>query len=161
MAAASKEIGRRIAVVGTTGCGKTYVAEALADILGISYVCNDAIEWRPDWQPTPAEVRVAEMEAATGGDAWTSDGNISSSAGQDQIVLERCDTIVWLDLPRWQVWSQVTWRSLGRIRSREPLWHGNVESWSRLRRATRSFSGRFAPSTGAGENTGQCSPTQR
>jgi adenylate kinase family enzyme len=120
---------RRIAVIGTSGCGKTYVAEALAERLSIPYVCNDAIIWRPDWVPTPREERAREMETATRGEAWTFDGNFAGNP-EDGILLERCDTIVWLDLPRWQVWSQVTWRTLRGLITKKPHWqNGNVERW--------------------------------
>jgi adenylate kinase family enzyme len=120
--------GRRIAVVGASGCGKSYVAEALAAKLGIPYVCNDAIIWRPDWVPTPRDERALEMEASTRGPAWTFDGNLNAS--EDATVLERCDTIVWLDLPRWQVWSQVTWRTIRGLITKTPHWrNGNVERW--------------------------------
>lgn len=47
--------GQRIVVVGTSGCGKTYVAKALAERLGIRYISNDAIIWRPNWVETPRE----------------------------------------------------------------------------------------------------------
>jgi adenylate kinase family enzyme len=121
-------LGSRIAVIGTSGSGKTYVAEALARRLGIPYVCNDAIIWRPDWVPAPRDERAAEMEAATRGPAWTFDG--SFGAPEDEVVLERCDTIVWLDLPRWQVWPQVTWRTLRGLITKKPHWQdGNVERW--------------------------------
>ncbi len=40
----------------------------------------------------------------------------------------RCDTIIWLDLPRWRVWSQVVLRSFRRIVTREELAHGNRET---------------------------------
>ena len=47
------------------------------------------------------------------------------------IVLSRCDTIVWLDLPRWQVWPQVLWRTLRGLITKRPHWrNGNVERWS-------------------------------
>jgi adenylate kinase family enzyme len=122
--------GHRIAVIGTSGAGKTYVAEALAAKLGIPYVCNDAIIWRPDWIPTPRDQRAEEMELATRGDAWTFDGNLFASNAEDVFVLERCDTIVWLDLPRRQVWSQVLWRTLRGLITRKPHWrNGNVERW--------------------------------
>jgi adenylate kinase family enzyme len=120
-------LGRRICVIGTSGSGKTFVAEALARLLVIPYVCNDAIIWRPDWVPTPRGVRAAEMDEATRGPAWTFDGNFGSP--EDAIVLERCDTIVWLDLPRRQVWSAITQRTLWRAWTKEPMWHGNVERW--------------------------------
>jgi len=120
--------GSRIAVIGTSGSGKTYVAEALAQRLGIPYVCNDAIIWRPDWVPAPREERAAELEAATRGPAWTFDGNFGSP--EDEIALRRCDTIVWLDLPRWQVWWQVTVRTLRGLITKQPHWqNGNVERW--------------------------------
>ena len=120
--------GRRICVVGTSGCGKTYVAEALAQRLGIRYVCNDAIIWRANWVPTPRDERLQQVHAAAALDAWTFDGNLS--APEDQPVLDRFDTIVWLDLPRWQVHSQVLRRTLTGLITKEPLWqHGNVERW--------------------------------
>jgi adenylate kinase family enzyme len=120
--------GRRICVIGTSGCGKTYVAEALARILGVPYINNDAIIWRPNWQPAPPEERFASVDAATGQDSWTFDGNLGAERPEDLLVLERCDSIVWLDLPRWQVWSQVVRRTLVRIVRRDELWHGNRES---------------------------------
>jgi hypothetical protein len=68
------------------------------------------------------------MEAQTRGPAWTFDGNFGSP--EDDVVLERCDTIVWLDLPRWQVWPAVTWRTLRGLVTKRPHWRGgNVERW--------------------------------
>jgi adenylate kinase family enzyme len=121
--------GSRICVIGTSGTGKTYVAEALANILGLRYVSNDALIWRANWQEVPREERFVAFEAATREGGWTFDGNLGPDAG-DQLVLGRCDTIVWLDLPRWQVWPAITLRTLSRAWSREPMWHGNVERWS-------------------------------
>lgn len=45
------------------------------------------------------------------------------------MVLSRCDTLVWLDLPRWQVMATITMRTLWRAVTRERLWHENVERW--------------------------------
>jgi hypothetical protein len=47
-------------------------------------------------------------------------------------VLERCDTLVWLDLPRRQVHTQVLGRTLRRLAKRTELWHGNRERVSML-----------------------------
>jgi adenylate kinase family enzyme len=125
------EPGRHICVVGTSGSGKTYVAQQLASVLGLYYVCNDAIIWRAGWQETPDDDVYAEMDASTRGDGWTFDGNLGLKPNE-QLVLARCDTIVWLDLPRWQIWSQVVRRTFSRLVSKKPLWHGNVERWSML-----------------------------
>lgn len=124
--------GSRISVLGTSGSGKTYVAEALARILDIPYVSNDAIIWRTNWQETPQEQRYAETDAGTRQDARTFDGNLNPERPEDRLVLDRCDTLVWLDLPRWQVWTAITLRILSRAFTRRPMWHGNVERWSNL-----------------------------
>ena len=121
-------VGRRIAVIGTSGAGKTYVATALATKLGIPYVCNDAIIWQPNWRPAPTDERRRLMDAAAAQDAWTFDGNLT--AVEDKAILDRCDTIVWLDLPRWQVHSQVIFRTIKGLITREPISeNGNVEQW--------------------------------
>lgn len=122
--------GRRIAVVGTSGSGKTYVAKALAARLGIPYVSNDAIIWRPNWTPTPDGERLALHRKALAADAWTFDGNFGSLAKpEEHHVLERIDTLIWLDLPRWRVFAQLLWRTVRRAVTREELWHGNRESF--------------------------------
>ena len=121
-------LGRRIAVIGTSGAGKTYVATTLATKLGISYICNDAIIWQAGWRQTPAHERLRLMRVAAAQDAWTFDGNLT--AVEDRAILESCDTIVWLDLPRWQVHGQVLLRTLRGLITREPIWeNGNVEQW--------------------------------
>jgi len=124
--------GQRICVVGTSGSGKSYVAQALAERLGLPYVENDALIWRPGWEPVPDEERLPAFEEATAGNSWTFDGNLSLRRPEDRLVLDRCDTVVWLDLPRWQVHSQVVLRSFRRLLTRERLFHGNVERWSTL-----------------------------
>ena len=116
-------------MIGTSGSGKTTVAEALARILEVPYICNDAIIWGPNWQPVPRDAVYQEIEEATRGDYWTFDGNLNLNNAEDLLILERCDTIVWLDLPRREVWWQITRRTIERAFTREPMWHGNVERW--------------------------------
>lgn len=120
--------GQRICVIGTSGAGKTYVAKALAAKLGLGYISNDALIWGPNWTWVQREARLSIFDEATRDDGWTIDGNLGTNS-EDQLVWERCDTIIWLDLPRWQVHSQVLWRTLCRLLLRTRLWHGNVESW--------------------------------
>lgn len=122
--------GRRIAVLGTSGCGKTFVAKRLAGILGVPYICSDAIYWGPDWIENPPDKRYAGYEQATAGDAWTFDGNVDGmSDNKGQLILKRADTLIWLDLSRLQVFKQVLRRTIQRAWTREPIWHNNCESW--------------------------------
>jgi adenylate kinase family enzyme len=116
--------------VGTSGSGKSHVARRLAESLGVPYVCNDAIIWRPNWTPNPRPQRFIEFDAATRGDGWTFDGNIGSlKDAEDQMILGRADTLVWLDLPRLEVMRQLLVRTIARSWTRQPLWHGNRETW--------------------------------
>jgi adenylate kinase family enzyme len=122
--------GKRIVVFGTSGSGKTYIAQRLADRLGIRYICNDEIIHGPNWTTPPAEQQLARFDEATAGDAWTLDGNfLSLKDPQDRLVLRRADTVVWLDLPRRTVYRQVVWRTFLRSLLRTELWHGNRENW--------------------------------
>jgi adenylate kinase family enzyme len=120
--------GKRICVVGTSGSGKTYVARALAEKLGLTYICNDALILGPNWTPVPKEDVFIAQEAAMRAPAWTFDGNLTLSRPEDRLARERCDTLVWLDLPRWQTHWQVLRRTIVRVLTRETLWHGNRES---------------------------------
>jgi adenylate kinase family enzyme len=120
---------RRISVVGTSGSGKSTVGRQLARGLGVPFVELDSIYHQPGWVPLPAEEfrrRVAE-EAA--GEGWVIDGNYSKAR---PLVWARADTVVWLDLPRWTVMRQVTWRSLRRAAFGTELWNGNRERWANL-----------------------------
>jgi adenylate kinase family enzyme len=125
--------GRRIVVVGTTGAGKTFVAQRLAERLGVPFICNDAIIWGPNWTPTPKPIRFERFDQATRAQAWTIDGNIGAIKDpEDGLILQRADTILWLDLPRLTVMSQLFLRTMHRMWTREELWHGNRERFHYL-----------------------------
>lgn len=121
-------LGQRICVVGTSGAGKSYVARAIAGRLGLRYIDADSHIWRANWESVPRDEQYIAFDHATTGGGWTFDGNLGPSS-EDQLVLSRCDTIVWLDLPRWEVMASITRRTLWRAITRERLWHGNVERW--------------------------------
>ncbi|HSL33311.1 MAG TPA: hypothetical protein VK871_06650 [Candidatus Limnocylindrales bacterium] len=124
---AGTDLGRRIAIVGTSGSGKTTVARRLAAALDLPHVELDALFWRPDWRQAHLEEFRASVDAATGGDAWICDGNYSRAR---DIILPRAETVVWLDLPLRTCLWRVLRRTVARIRRREHLWGTNRESWS-------------------------------
>jgi adenylate kinase family enzyme len=115
---------RRIAVVGTSGSGKTILAQRLARHLGIKHVELDAVYWGPDWTPSPREVLRERVAQALVGLAWITDGNYGAVR---DIVWGRADTVVWLDYALPVVMARVTWRTLRRSLSGEELWNGNHE----------------------------------
>jgi adenylate kinase family enzyme len=117
----------RIVVVGTGGSGKTTVARELAGRLGVPHVELDELFHGPGWTETPAEEFRRRVAAATDGDGWVVDGNYERFLGD--LVLDRADTVVWLDIPLSVSLRRVTRRTIGRIRTGEELWSGNRESW--------------------------------
>jgi adenylate kinase family enzyme len=118
---------RRVAVVGTSGSGKTTFSIRLADRLGVRHVELDAHFWQPDWQQPDRDAFNERMIAILAGlDGWVCDGNYGS------IAADHADTIVWLDLPLRTCLWRVLRRAVRRARQREILWGTNHESWSRL-----------------------------
>lgn len=119
------QLGSRIVIVGTTGCGKTTLANTLARRFKIAHIELDALHWDAGWQMAPLEIFRERTNAATAGDAWVADGNYSKVR---DIVWTRAETLIWLDygLPL-ILWRQV-WRGLKRSISHEELWNGNRET---------------------------------
>jgi adenylate kinase family enzyme len=116
---------RRVHVIGTSGSGKTTVAGTIADKLGIRHIELDAIHWQPGWTELPEdEFNQRVKEAIEEGD-WTIDGNYSAVR---QLIWERVDTIVWLDMPFIPVFLRVLWRTIRRFVTREELWNTNTEN---------------------------------
>lgn len=116
--------GERIAVVGTTGAGKTTLASRLANLLGYPHIELDALNWGPGWTPAPVELFRERAAQQAAWDRWVCDGNYSVLR---PIIWGRADTLVWLDYPLvvvlWRLWRR-TWR---RAITQEELWNGNRE----------------------------------
>ena len=113
---------QRVAVVGTTGSGKTTLAARLALCLGLPHTELDALHWDADWTPSPLfRERVAGALQAP---RWVVDGNYGVVR---DIVWGRADTLVWLDYPFHVVMRQLTRRTSRRVLRQETLWNGNRE----------------------------------
>lgn len=122
--AAEPSLGRRIVVRGATGSGKTTLTRRLGALLDLPVIELDALFWQPNWAETPApefrEKVAAALAAAPAG--WVCDGAYNSRLGG--LVASRGDTLIWLHLP-WRVsfWRLLK-RTVGRARTREPMWGG-------------------------------------
>lgn len=122
----SPDAMRRIAVIGTTGAGKSTLAARVAVARGCPFVELDALYWGPGWTPFPREHFRQQVTAVLAGDAWTTGGNYSAAR---DLIWARADTLVWLDYPLPVVLWRLTRRTLRRIVTQEQLWGGNVETW--------------------------------
>ena len=117
----------RIAVVGGSGSGKTTVARRLAELHDLQYVELDALFWGPNWTECPRDEFRTRVEDAVSGDAWVTDGNYTRHLGD--LVLERAELVVWLDLPLRVTFPRLWRRTRQRMRDRTELWAGNRETW--------------------------------
>ena len=115
---------RRVAVVGTTGSGKTTLASRLAQRLGIPHVELDGLYWSPGWTPAEPEAFRERAAQALRGAAWVTDGNYRQVR---DIIWGRADTVVWLDYPLAVILSRVVRRTVRRVVRREELWNQNRE----------------------------------
>ncbi len=115
----------RIAVIGTTGSGKTQFAKRLAERLGFPHVELDRLHWDPDWTPKPIEELRALVDQATQGSQWICDGNYSIVR---DLVWTRADTIVWLNYSFPVVFSRAVRRTLVRCLTGKKLYADNQET---------------------------------
>jgi adenylate kinase family enzyme len=120
---------RRIAIVGTTGSGKSVLAERLAPLLAAEHVELDSLFWTEGWRPVLPELFRQRVEAATSGERWI----VAGIYGQVRdLVWGRADTLVWLDYPLPLVLRRLALRTVKRVVTREDLWNtGNRESLAR------------------------------
>lgn len=116
---------RRVAIIGSTGAGKTTLAAALADRLGVPHVELDSLYWEAGWQPVSREVLRDRIELALG-DGWVTDGNYGQAR---DLIWGRADTLIWLDMPLIVALWRVVSRTLRRIVSGEVLWNDNRETF--------------------------------
>lgn len=100
---------KRVAIFGCGGAGKSTLARHLGKVTGLPVVHLDREHWQPGWvEPDRAEwhARVAELVA---GERWIIDGNYG---GTMEMRVERADTVVFMDFPRWLCLYRVSKRAL-------------------------------------------------
>jgi adenylate kinase family enzyme len=115
----------RLVVIGPSGSGKTRLSARLAELLHARHVEIDALWHGPNWESCGPEELHRRVSAATEGDGWICDGTYHTIIGP--LVLERAESVVWLDLPVARVIWRLLWRTWVRKRDNVELWNGNRE----------------------------------
>jgi adenylate kinase family enzyme len=117
---------RRVVVFGTTGSGKSWLAERLAERARLRLIELDKLNWGPNWVPAPIELLRHRVEREIRDGDWIVVGNYDSVR---DLTWRAADTLIWLDLPIALVIWRLFWRTLRRSVTRENLWGtGNTES---------------------------------
>ena len=149
---------QRIAIIGCSGGGKSTLARALGERLGLPVIHLDTLFWKPGWTESAAEPFRQAVEAAAEGEAWVIDGNFISASTAH---LARADTVIWLDQPRvlclWRAFRRAI-TSFGRARADlapgcpervDPTFYRYIWNWDRLTRPRmESALATYAPCAG-------------
>jgi len=116
---------RRVAIIGSSGSGKSMLARRLGDITGLPVVHIDTLFWLPGWVARgEAEFdEVLRQEVAK--DRWIIDGNYSRTM---PARLAAADTVIWLDFARRVcLWRAVKRRIIHHGKSRPDMSAGCAE----------------------------------
>ena len=116
----------RVAVVGTSGAGKTTFARRLAQITDGVHVELDAIHWQPNWVELPTEELRELVSQAVAQERWVIDGNYGKVR---DLIWRRATHVIWLNYPFLTVFTRVLFRTVRRLITREVLFAGNRESF--------------------------------
>ncbi len=81
----------RIAIIGTTGSGKTTLAQHLAKRLNLLHIESDSQRFLPGWNTRSPEEFRARISALTAHPRWIIDGNYSILR---DIVWGQADTLI-------------------------------------------------------------------
>ena len=89
----------RILIIGCPGSGKSTLARALKEKLHLPVIHLDQLWWKDGWEHVTREEFDSRLAMALNMDEWIIDGNYSRTIPQR---ISRCDTIIYLDVDRWE-----------------------------------------------------------
>jgi adenylate kinase family enzyme len=88
---------KKVLVIGSSGAGKSTFSRCLSEKTGLPLIHLDVLYWKPNWVETDKEEWKRILEKAVAGDSWIMDGHFG---GTVEMRLEKCDTVIFLDMPR-------------------------------------------------------------
>lgn len=120
---------KRIYLFGSSGVGKTTLGKVLAKGLELPFIELDALHHQSNWTSMDEVEFRDRVSDIVRGDEWVVDG--AYSAVRD-LILQRADTLIFLDYSRARIFIQLLSRTLRRGILRTQLWNGNRERLHKL-----------------------------
>lgn len=97
----------RTLLIGCGGSGKSTLARQMAECSGLPVIHLDRHFWKPMWVATPKAQWAETVRELTEQPQWIMDGNYGGTMAQR---MEACDSVVFLDRPRWLCLSRIAKR---------------------------------------------------
>lgn len=119
---------RRMLCFGVTGSGKSTLAGELAAARGLPLHLVDDLCWEPGWIQSSIEVQDARIEPVLRSAEYVID---SVYGRHNALALANVDAVVALDYPRHISLGRLIRRTVRRIRKRDLVCNGNVETVAR------------------------------
>ncbi len=88
---------KRILIIGCGGAGKSTLARAMGQKLGLPVVHLDKLFWHPGWVESSKEEIDTKICQEMVRDKWIMDGNYNRTMPER---LKYCDTVIYLDFSR-------------------------------------------------------------
>lgn len=89
----------RVLILGSSGAGKTTLANELHATTGLPIIYLDTEFWQPGWTEPSEQKWARDVEELAARSRWIMDGNFLDTLA---LRLARADTIIFLDFPRWR-----------------------------------------------------------
>lgn len=108
---------KKVIVIGSGGSGKSTFSRMLGDKLDIPVVHLDKLYWHAGWVKTPKDEWEEIVRREIEKPEWIMDGNFG---GTRPMRLAACDTVIFLDLPRWLCMYRILKRTITFRRGTRP-----------------------------------------
>ena len=140
--------GRRVAVFGNAGAGKSTLARRLSEITGIPLHPLDLIQYRRGGGKVPDQEYLRAHEELLRRDAWIIDGFGSVASAWERF--SQADTLIYIDLPLathyWWVTKRLVralWALPEGWPEGSPIWRSTVSSYKVVWRCHRRLTPRY------------------
>lgn len=100
---------KKVVVIGSGGSGKSTFSRQLGEVTGLPVVHLDKLYWHAGWVKTPVDEWQSIVQRELDKPEWIMDGNFG---GTRAMRLAACDTVIFLDLPRWLCMYRIVKRTI-------------------------------------------------